>query len=420
MRKLSGQAWESCETLDLSSLRRPDGVQALLSHLWAELEPLEHLRIANTLTEFYQKFKRPKHQQFTTFDSHFRAQCQRLKECGAPLAGTSLAFWFLDKANLSEDLRRQVLSAAGGEYDYNKLRQALVAIVPRVQEEERSDKRWFKRNPDKSNRVHAVDQEATADEEPPGDLGAEDEGGDEDEEHLEQVLMTSAAKKRSAADKNRGFHREETDEARARRIKDMKARMPCAACKSRGFTRYGHWHEDKTCPFYQESKSKTKPVFIVDQEEPSEDSDDAYVVHVTTQEDTAQLEEHMVSSVVLAAAGHLRSATDGMALADTCCARTVCGSQWMENHLAKLAKLGAPYMITEDSQPFRFGDGPCVRAYCGSDFSFVARILKENRVSQSQRDRARCAAADLFEGSSISGSSCGLRAGGVPIPHVGY
>eukprot|EP00435_Cladocopium_sp_Y103_P055701 s1586_g18.t1 len=372
--KLTGQAWECCETLDVSSLRCPQGVQLLLDHLWAELEPLEHLRISSTLSEFYQKFRRPKGQQFTAYDTAFRGQCLRLKECNAPLTGTVLAYWFLEKASLSEELKRQVLSAAGGVYDYHRLRQALVAIVPRVSEDERNDRKWYPKNSGGkgSNRVHAVDQEGGSSDDADGERGDLGDAESAEAERLEKeaaVLMTHAARKRAAADKNRGFKKDETEDQRAQRIKEMKARMPCAACKSHGHTRYGHWHEDPECPYHNEAKPKAKPVFVVGQEDPgSDDSDHAFVVHVTHQPGDDQCSEdfagHVVSSVVLATATQLRSSTHRVALADTCCARTVSGAKWMCEHLDKLAKHGIPYMVTDDEQPFRFGDGPCVKAFC--------------------------------------------------------
>lgn len=371
--KLTGQAWECCETLDVASL---DGVAKLLAHLWAELEPLEHLRIANTMSEFYQKFQRPRGQQFTTYDTSFRAQCLRLKECGAPLEGTVLAYWFLEKANISEDLKRQVLSASGGTYDYNRLTQALVAIVPRVQEDNDKGKWFSKGSAGKAHRVHAVDQD---DAQPVGDGGAheQEDGGEDEAALLEQeaaVLMTHAARKRAAADKNRGYKKPENDQERAARILEMKSRMPCAACKSHGETRYGHWHEDKECPYYNESqqKPKAKPVFVVDQEGPSEsDSDSAFVTHFSCNPDgeaAGENEDNVVHSVVLATSVQLRKLTHGLALADTCCARTVAGKKWVKDHLEQLSLKGIPAMVTMDSQPFRLRDGPRVRAFCAVIF----------------------------------------------------
>ena len=58
MERLSGQAWMATESLDLSYIKHPDGVERLLKHLWQELEPLEYVRTFTTLTEFYKGFKR--------------------------------------------------------------------------------------------------------------------------------------------------------------------------------------------------------------------------------------------------------------------------------------------------------------------------------------------------------------------------
>ena len=68
----------------------------------------------------------------TTFDTSFRIQCEKLREVGSPLEGTAKAWWFLQKANISDEVRQKVVSAAGGTYEYTRLRQALVAVVPDV------------------------------------------------------------------------------------------------------------------------------------------------------------------------------------------------------------------------------------------------------------------------------------------------
>ena len=359
--KLTGQAWESCETLDVSSLRCPDGVEKLLSHLWQELEPLEHLRVATTLSDFYQKFRRSRGQQFTAYDTAFRSQCLRLKECGAELSGAALAFWFLEKANIGEDLKRQVISGASGKYEYSKLREALVAIVPQVHHEEKTEKRWARHDYSKpSNRVHMADAAGSEDSVHGGDGPKPEEGGEpeDDPEQLEyeaEVLLTHAAKKRAAADKNRGFQKPETEEERSKRIENMKAKMACAACRSHGHIRYGHWHGDEACPYFDKSKPKAKPVFVVSQDPPSDgDSDDAFIVHFCGQEEDA---------VVLASNTSAQTVNDQVALADTCCARTVAGCRWMERHLKCLDEKKIPYVVLPDHQPFRFGDGPRLTAF---------------------------------------------------------
>ena len=134
--RLTDQAWRATEMLDIQTLKVSDGVDRLLRHLWGELEPLEFLRIFSTLNDFYKGFKRSTGQQFTEYDMEFRRQCQRLDEIDAGIHGVTRAYWFLEKAGLGPELRKQVVAAAGGCYDYPKLRAALVAIVPNVQKDE--------------------------------------------------------------------------------------------------------------------------------------------------------------------------------------------------------------------------------------------------------------------------------------------
>ena len=161
--------------------------------------------------------------EFTAYDSAFRAQCQRLREVGPPLEGLIQAFWFIQKDNISEDLKRQVIAAAGGQYEYHRLRQALVAIVPQVKREH-DDKgdisRWTRA---KAHRVNAV---------------------------MEWVSRNPNPKVNS----NPG--------------------CPVALARLQDGL-YGHWHADANCPVRQaEAAKKTKPVFVVSQDVLSEESDD--------------------------------------------------------------------------------------------------------------------------------------------------
>ena len=118
MEKLTGDAWLATESISLDSLKHPDGVARLLDHLWKELEPLEFLRTFQTLADFYKGFRRARGQEFVAYDMQFRRHGQRLEEIGAGLSGVTKAYWFLEKAGLSAELRKQVVAAAGGVYDY--------------------------------------------------------------------------------------------------------------------------------------------------------------------------------------------------------------------------------------------------------------------------------------------------------------
>ena len=271
--KLQGDAWAAVETLDMNSLRSPRGVEILLQHLWGELEPLEYLRVMQTLSHFFKTFRRGRGEEFTHYDTAFRAQCLRLTESGSPLTGVAKAYWFLEKASISEELRRSVIASAGGQYDYEKLRAALCAIVPQVHREHQDQStsqqkgghggRWPNHGRH-SHKVHAVvadgdDAEPAGEPEegPSGEFSDEELAKEiEDMETEAQILMTQAAKRRSEAMKNRGFQRNETGEQREARIKSMKAKMACAACRSHGIVSYGHWHSDDACPFKGKEKDK--------------------------------------------------------------------------------------------------------------------------------------------------------------------
>lgn len=369
LERLSGDAWKAAETLEVHQLKSANGVEALLRHLWDEMEPLEYLRVFQTLSFFYDQFHRARGQEMTQYDTAFRTQCQRLAEAQSPLEGRAKAYWFLKKAGLSDDLRRQVVSSAGGVYDYSRLRAALVAIVPQVRRHDSEDagkkdhsSQARGRSPGgRPHRVHAVLDEAN-DGEDHGDGG---DGSDLDEhegcqaEELEmeaEVLLTAAARKRAQFTKGRGFEksRSESPQSRQKRIDDMKKRMPCAACKAAGKLVYGHWHSDSVCPEYHkkknEEKTVSKPVFVVSQpgngDESEDDEDEAYIIHM----------------ILMATAEKLRVESACLALTDTACARSVAGQAWADAALNYMVAHGVSFYVVDDWQPFRFGDGPRTQA----------------------------------------------------------
>ena len=213
MEKLTGNAWLATESIPLESLKHPDGVARLLDHLWKELEPLEFLRTFQTLADFYKGFRRSKGQEFVAYDMEFRRHGQRLEEIRAGLSGVTRAYWFLEKAGLSSELRKQVVAAAGGQYDYAKLRSAVMAIVPQVNKEEEhsstgphqastGNRHWRK-----SAKVHATTQDDDGDEADNDNMSISEEGQAPPEllEEELQVLLTQAARKRAQVEKARGF-----------------------------------------------------------------------------------------------------------------------------------------------------------------------------------------------------------------------
>ena len=377
MEKLTGNAWLATESIPLESLKHPHGVSRLLDHLWKELEPLEFLRTFQTLADFYKSFRRTPGQQYVSYDMDFRRHAQRLEEIGGGISGVTKAYWFLEKAGLSQELRKQVVAAAGGQYDYAKLRAAVMATVPQVNKEEdghsshhgggsSGNRQWRKH----TAKVHATAMEDQETREPSTGDDDEDQMVPELLEEELQVLLTQAAKKRAQVEKARGFNassggkgtgRNETPEARAKRIAELKQRMPCSACKANGKTVYGHWHSDPECPF---GKKAGKPVMAVVEEELS-DSDEDYGpdpsdVFVAWADDS-----YWCASAV---SGKERAGMDHLlALSDTCCARTVAGESWANMHMSHLHETGLDVYVVDESRPFRFGAGPKIM----SEYSII-------------------------------------------------
>lgn len=372
--QLKDAAWRATETLDMSLLRTPDGVSHLLAHLQEELEPVEYLQVFSTLSTFYKGFRRQKGEEMVTYDTRYRVQCQKLDEVGAGISGLTKAYWFLECAAISEEVRKQVIAAAGGDYSYEKLRTALIAIIPRVQRDERdgpsssqankghtNQPRQF-RNKNYGHKTHKVNMVDEHGEEP--DPGEEEEEfqhePNEEEIPLEeleekaQVLVTQAAKRRAEIEKQRGYTKPATNESdadRQKRITNMKATMACSACRSHGEVRYGHWHNDPQCPYFQEKKGG-KAVFCVDQGEDSEDSEDAFGVFMSDWDNHYPMDKEKV----------IRVRKGNLALCDTCCARSVAGEKWLMKYMQRLTAFGQDYYVIDEDQSFRFGAGPKKRS----------------------------------------------------------
>ena len=216
---------------------------------------------------------------------------------------------------------------------------------------------------------------ATTQDEPEGDLQdpEEDEEDQANQDILEeelQVLLTQAAKKRAQVERARGFSsragsgkgggRGETPEARAKRVADLKQRMPCSACKANGRTSYGHWHGDPECPFNKSSTKAGAVLAVVEQE--LSDSDDDYgpeptsIFMTASEVDVGYQCEHWCASAVSTSSLHDHDSL--LALSDTCCARSVAGEGWAQAHITHLHNLGLDAYIVDESRPFRFGAGP--------------------------------------------------------------
>ena len=233
----------------------------------------------------------------------------------------------------------------------------------------------------------------------------------EDLEAELSVLLTHAARKRAQVERARGFSRgdrSETSDQRSARIADMKARMPCSACKSHGKTVYGHWHGDEACPYYGEkgnagskgrdnatrenATARSKPVLAVTEEELS-DSDESFGVNMAIYD--AQVDNYPEKELadpyesfgvnmaiddaqVFSAFAPAEDSDRRIALGDTCCARTVVGDKWAKRHMRSLLRRDIPVYLVDEKRPSRFGGGP--RVY--SEYAMIFPIFFEETKQQ--------------------------------------
>ena len=79
LEKLSGEAWDHCETLgDPETLEHAGGVQELLAHLERRFEVVETRRVGRTLDEFMYSFTRPRGMEIQEYDSLFLKHLSRV------------------------------------------------------------------------------------------------------------------------------------------------------------------------------------------------------------------------------------------------------------------------------------------------------------------------------------------------------
>lgn len=108
----------------------------------------------------------------------------------------------LGNAGLGPELRKQVVSTAGGCYEYAKLRAALVAIVPQVSREDSTSHAGKHARPSvlkKDHKVNVVEEHGQDSDQHGEDEEQRDDADEDDPYRLEeqaQVLMTEAARRR--------------------------------------------------------------------------------------------------------------------------------------------------------------------------------------------------------------------------------
>ena len=140
---------------------------------------------------------------------------------GAGIEGLTRGYWFLAKADVSEDMRRKIVSASEGSYEYMKSsrtrwRLSVRQSVAQMDKEADPSRLWKGRGFD--HRVNMVggfgedesDNEAIAIEAKVQDEMALVEAMEQEA----SVLMTQVAKRRSMVERTRGFQKTESGEER--------------------------------------------------------------------------------------------------------------------------------------------------------------------------------------------------------------
>ena len=338
-RHLAGKAWVAAEELNVDALSRDDGVHYLMSWLRNRYLDLEVTRIGKALSEMFRKLRRKPGQSIRDYNAEYDRLHARLKEVGCMLPEECSAWLYVDRLQLEEGAELNLLASVGNVYNLNKLQKA--AII----QDRGLRKPWEgigNRNGRKPYTAHITDADGEDDTMP------EDEDGEDNEPIPEEVAVAymtfqnAKAKYREQA-KSRGYRGEngksgnkaggKTDGAgaehkektRDEKLKQIKARSFCSGCGRRG-----HWHLDDECPNNARQSSGTAK-------------------GTPTREVCVLMPAQVMT--VKHEAGVLAGITD------TACARTVAGTQWLQEYMDKLGDKEAKPELSKECEAFKFGTG---------------------------------------------------------------
>ena len=319
LERLEGRAFESCE--GIQALDTPNCVD-LLDHLRTRFELgiiLSRLRIVDDFdlvtTSSVSKVKISE-----IYDARFNILLRRFEAVAGPVNPSIKAHVFLRKVNVSAEKQSQVVSAAISLYEYEPLRDAMLAAVARV---------GALRGGVPSSRTQpgAYSAQVVAS---PGEDDEEErflEANEASDDELEAEHREAVARRAEVDQARHFFRRPQSSEDRKARLDKLKQRLPCVRCGQ-----LGHWTNDNEC------LAKVK---VVNWEETEE-----------------QMTEEPHPFPVTAFLTHRRercSATSGGI--DTACARTLAGTRWFENFEVELKRHATPVEVVPDSETFRFRPG---------------------------------------------------------------
>ena len=130
MERLEGRAFDSCE--GIQDLETPDGVENLLDHLRTHFKPIEVIRRGRIVNGFVYDFERQPGEEIRDFDTRFIILLRRFEAVAGQVNPLIEAHVFLRKPNLSAEKQSQIVSAAMSRYEYEPLRDAMLAAIPRA------------------------------------------------------------------------------------------------------------------------------------------------------------------------------------------------------------------------------------------------------------------------------------------------
>eukprot|EP00959_Pyramimonas_sp_CCMP1952_P459762 9478773-Pyramimonas_sp.AAC.1 len=131
--RLKGDAEAKTENLDPETLARPDGVRVLLRYLHEKYDQQETLKVGTLVDEFVEKVSRNAGEEIMDFETRYEAKVRELEEAmEEPLNKHLKAHYFLKKLRVGGDKESQIITGAGNELVYEKLRDSAKACIPRV------------------------------------------------------------------------------------------------------------------------------------------------------------------------------------------------------------------------------------------------------------------------------------------------
>ena len=360
-RHLAGKAWVAAEELNVDALSRDDGVHYLMSWLRNRYLDLEVTRIGKALSEMFRRLRRKHGQSIRDYNAEYDRLHARLKEVGCMLPEECAAWLYVDRLQLEEGAELNLLASVGNVYSLNKLQKA--AII----QDRGLRKPWESGNGKGGRKPFTAHVTDSGDHDEDADFAEEPYDGDEampEEVAVAYMTYQSAKNKYKEYAKARGYKGENHDsggsgqkgndaapsaaKTRDEKLRQIKARSFCSGCG-----RKGHWHKDEECPNNAGNRDNTV----------GKGGNVPKEVCFTMPAEVMTM-KHI--------AGNL------LGITDTACARTVAGTQWLQDYMDRIGDDGAQPELSKECEAYKFGTG---RIHYSS-FSVVLSFSLGNKVVQ--------------------------------------